>query len=89
MRFKAVYLAVAINLRSKKELLRLWIAQAEGAKFWLQVVTELKNRGVNDIFIVCVEGFKGFPDAIAAVFPHSDDQLRLVHLVRHSLKSEN
>jgi len=85
VRVKAVYLALGVNLRGEKELLGLWIAQTEGAKFWLQVVTELKNRGVNDIFIVCVDGLKGFPDAIATVFPHADVQLCLVHMVRHSL----
>ena len=89
VRVKAVYLALGINLRGEKELLGLWIAQTEGAKFWLQVITELKNRGVNDIFIVCVDGLKGFPDAIAAVFPHADVQLCLVHMVRHSLKFVN
>jgi putative transposase len=89
VRVKAVYLALGINLRGEKELLGLWIAQTEGAKFWLQVVTELKSRGVNDIFIVCVDGLKGFPDAIAAVFPHADVQLCLVHMVRHSLKFVN
>ena len=89
VRVKAVYLALGVNLRGEKELLGLWIAQTEGAKFWLQVVTELKNRGVNDIFIVCVDGLKGFPDAIAAVFPHADVQLCLVHMVRHSLKFVN
>jgi putative transposase len=89
VRAKAVYLALGINLRGEKELLGLWTAQTEGAKFWLQVVTELKNRGVNDIFIVCVDGLKGFPDAIAAVFPHADVQLCLVHMVRHSLKFVN
>ena len=89
VRVKAVYLALGINLRGEKELLGLWIAQTEGAKFWLQVITELKNRGVNDIFIVCVDDLKGFPDAIAAVFPHADVQLCLVHMVRHSLKFVN
>jgi putative transposase len=86
VRVKAVYLALGVNLQGEKELLGLWIAQTEGAKFWLQVVTELKNRGVNDIFVVCVDGLKGFPEAIAAVFPYADVQLCLVHLVRHSLK---
>ncbi|MBE1426973.1 putative transposase [Desulfomicrobium macestii] len=89
VRVKAVYLALGINLQGEKELLGLWIAQTEGAKFWLQVVTELKNRGVNDIFVVCVDGLKGFPEAIAAVFPYADVQLCLVHLVRHSLKFVN
>jgi putative transposase len=63
----------------------LWIAQTEGAKFWLQVVTELKNRGVTDIFIACVDGLKGFPEAIESVFPQTEVQLCIVHLVRHSL----
>ena len=68
-----------------KEVLGLWIAQTEGAKFWLQLVTELKNRGVSDIFIACVDGLKGFPEAIETVFPQTEVQLCIVHLVRHSL----
>jgi putative transposase len=71
VRVKAVYLAVGINLSGEKEVLGLWIAQTEGAKFWLQVVTELRNRGVLDIFIACVDGLKGFPEAIEAVYPSS------------------
>ena len=67
------------------ELLGLWIAETEGAKFWLQVVTELKNRGVADILIACVDGLKGFPEAIEAVFPKTAVQLCIVHRVRHSL----
>ena len=82
---KAVYLALGINLSGEKELLGLWIAQTEGAKFWLQVVTELKNRGVADIFIACVDGLKGFPEAIEAVYPKTAVQLCIVHMVRHSL----
>lgn len=85
VRVKAVYLALGINLAGKKELLGIWIAQTEGAKFWLQVVTELKNRGVQDIFIACVDGLKGFPEAIEAVFPKTAVQLCIVHLVRYSL----
>ena len=85
VRVKAVYLALGINLAGEKELLGLWIAQTEGAKFWLQVVTELKNRGVADIFIACVDGLKGFPEAIEAVFPRTAVQLCIVHLVRYSL----
>ena len=69
VRPKAVYLALGINMAGEKEILGLWIAQTEGAKFWLQVVTELKNRGVQDIFIACVDGLKGFPEAIEAVYP--------------------
>lgn len=85
VRMKAVYLALGINLAGEKELLGIWIAQSEGAKFWLQVVTELKNRGVQDIFIACVDGLKGFPEAIETVFPKTEVQLCIVHLVRHSL----
>jgi putative transposase len=82
---RAVYLAIGIKLDGLKEVLGLWIAQTEGAKFWLQVVTELKNRGVQDIFIACVDGLKGFPEAIESVFPQTEIQLCIVHLVRHSL----
>ena len=85
VRVKAVYLALGLNLSGEKELLGIWIAQTEGAKFWLQVVTELKNRGVQDIFIACVDGLKGFPEAIEAVFPKTAVQLCIVHLVRYSL----
>jgi len=85
VRVKAVYLALGINLAGEKEVLGLWIAQTEGAKFWLQVITELKNRGVQDIFIACVDGLKGFPEAIEAVYPRAAVQLCIVHLVRHSL----
>ncbi len=85
VRAKAVYLALGISMAGEKEILGLWIAQTEGAKFWLQVVTELKNRGVQDIFIACVDGLKGFPDAIEAVYPKTAVQLCLVHMVRHSL----
>lgn len=85
IRNKAIYLAIGVNLSGIKEVLGLWVAQAEGAKFWLQIVTELKNRGVEDIFIACVDGLKGFPEAIETVFPHAQVQLCIVHLVRHSL----
>jgi putative transposase len=82
---KAIYLAIGINLEGMKEVLGLWIAQSEGAKFWLSVVTELKNRGVEDIFIACVDGLKGLPEAIETVFPKTEVQLCIVHLVRQSL----
>jgi putative transposase len=85
IRNKAIYLAIGINLAGTKEVLGLWVAQTEGAKFWLQIVTELKNRGVSDIFIACVDGLKGFPEAIETVFPEAQVQLCIVHLVRHSL----
>lgn len=82
---KAVYLAIAVTFTGVKEVLGMWKAETEGAKFWLQVVTELKNRGVKDIFIACVDGLKGFPEAIEAVFPSTQVQLCIVHMVRHSL----
>lgn len=85
VRVKAVYLALGVNLNGDKELLGLWVEQTEGAKFWLRVVTELKNRGVQDIFIACVDGLKGFPEAIEAVFPKAAVQLCIVHMVRYSL----
>jgi putative transposase len=85
VRIKAAYLVLGVNLQGEKELLGIWIAQTEGVKFWLQVVTELKNRGVQDIFIACVDGLKGFPEAINAVFPKTAVQLCIVHLVRNSL----
>lgn len=85
VRNKAIYVAIGVGLDGLKEVLGLWIAQTEGAKFWLSVVTELKNRGVNDIFIACVDGLKGFPEAIESVFPKTEVQLCIVHLVRHSL----
>ena len=85
VRVKAAYLALGIKLDGEKELLGIWVAHTEGAKFWLQVVTELKNRGVQDIFIACVDGLKGFPEAIETVFPKTAVQLCLVHMVRHSL----
>jgi putative transposase len=85
VRNKAIYVAIGVGLDGLKEVLGLWIAQTEGAKFWLSVVTELKNRGVGDIFIACVDGLKGFPEAIESVFPRAEVQLCIVHLVRHSL----
>lgn len=83
---KAVYLAIGITLDGVKEVLGMWVAETEGAKFWLQVVTELKNRGVQDIFIACVDGLKGFPEAIETVFPKAQVQLCIVHMVRNSLR---
>ena len=85
VRVKAVYLAIGVTMAGEKEVLGLWLSQTEGAKFWLQVVTELRNRGVQDIFIACVDGLKGFPEAIEAVFPQTTVQLCIVHMVRHSL----
>lgn len=85
VRVKAVYLAIGVTMTGEKEVLGLWLAQTEGAKFWLQVVTELRNRGVQDIFIACVDGLKGFPEAIEAVFPRAAVQLCVVHMVSRSL----
>jgi putative transposase len=86
IRNKSVFLALAVNMEGQKELLGMWIAQNEGAKFWLSVVTELKNRGVEDIYIACVDGLKGFPEAINSVFPAAQVQLCIVHQIRNSLK---
>lgn len=83
---KAVYVALGVNVHGQKELLGLWISENEGAKFWLSVLTELKNRGVKDVFVACVDGLTGFPDAIGAVFPQTQVQLCIVHMVRNSLK---
>jgi putative transposase len=82
----AVYVALALNSEGHKELLGLWVGEAEGAKFWLGVLTELKNRGVEDFLIAAVDGLKGFPDAIAAVYPQTQVQLCIVHMVRNSLR---
>lgn len=83
---KAVFLALGINTEGQKELLGMWLAENEGAKFWLSVLTELKNRGLQDILIACVDGLKGFPDAINSVFPQTHIQLCIIHMVRNSLK---
>lgn len=83
---QAVYLALGVNMEGEKELLGLWIAQTEGAKFWLGVLNELKNRGVDDLFIACIDGLTGFPEAVEAAFPHTQVQLCIVHMVRNSLR---
>jgi transposase-like protein len=83
---KAIYLALGINLEGEKELLGLWVAPTEGSKFWLTVFNELKTRGVCDCFIACVDGLKGLPEAIEAVFPRTQVQLCIVHKLRNSLK---
>ena len=82
---RAIYLAIGVNTEGQKEVLGLWTAPTEGAKFWLSVVTELKNRGVEDILMACVEGLKGFPEVIEAVYPACAVQLCIVHMVRNSL----
>lgn len=82
---KAVYLVLGINLHGHKELLGIGISENEGAKFWLSVLTELNNRGVQDVMVACIDGLKGFPEAISAVFPKTQIQLCIVHRVRNSL----
>jgi len=83
---KAIYLALGGNMEGHKELLGMWISENEGAKFWLNVLTELQNRGVKDVLIACVDGLKGFPDAISSVYPATQIQLCIVHMVRNSMK---
>jgi putative transposase len=83
---RAVYVALGVTREGQKEVLGLWSSANEGAKFWLQVLTELKNRGLQDIFIACVDGLKGFPQAIETVYPQTTVQLCIVHLVRGSLQ---
>jgi putative transposase len=83
---KAVYLAIGIDLDGNKDVLGIWLEQNEGAKFWLKILDELKTRGVEDIFVACVDGLKGFPEAIETVFPKTDIQLCIVHMVRNSLR---
>jgi putative transposase len=85
VRNRAIYVAIGVNLKGSKEVLGLWTGEAEGAKFWLQVLTDLKNRGVTDIFISCVDGLTGFPKAIETVYPQAQVQLCIVHQVRASL----
>jgi putative transposase len=82
---RAVFVALGVNLDGQKEVLGLWTSATEGAKLWLQILTELRNRGVRDILIACVEGLKGFPEAIQAVYPNAQVQLCIVRLVRNSL----
>jgi putative transposase len=86
---RAVYVALGVTREGRKEVLGLWSSANEGAKFWLQVLTELKNRGLQDIFIACVDGLKGFPQAIETVYPQTTVQLCMVHLVRGSLQYVN
>jgi len=82
---RCVYIAIGVNLEGKKETLGLWSAENEGAKFWLSVLTELQNRGVRDLLIACVDGLKGFPEAIETVFPRTLVQICIVHQIRNSL----
>ena len=83
---KAAYTCLSLNLEGKKDLLGLWVSEAEGANFWLSVLTELKNRGVEDILIACVDGLKGFPEAINTVFPKTEIQICIIHLIRNTLR---
>lgn len=86
---KAIHVALGVNMEGKKEVMGLWIAENEGAKFWMSVVSELKNRGVQDILIACCDGLKGFPEAIKAVFPKTTVQTCIVHMIRNSLRFVN
>ena len=83
---KAAYTCLGITSEGRKEILGIWIGESEGAKFWLSVCSELKNRGIKDIFIACIDGLKGFPEAIKEVFPQTEIQLCVIHLIRHSMK---
>lgn len=86
---RAVYVAIGTGLEGRKDVLGLWTSASEGAKFWMQVLTELRNRGIKDVFLACVDGLKGFPRAIEAVFPRAQVQLCIVHLARASLNYVN
>lgn len=85
VRNKAIHIALGVRADGAKEVLGLWVEQNEGAKFWLRVMNELKNRGVDDIMLAVVDGLKGFPDAITAVFPDATVQTCVVHLLRNSM----
>jgi len=89
VRNKAVYLAIGVSADGRKEVLGIWIEQTEGAKFWMRVMSEIKNRGVNDILIAVIDGLKGFPEAITAVFPQTQIQTCIVHLLRNSMDYAN
>jgi putative transposase len=86
VRNRACYVAIGVNLEGERDVLGLWFQQTEGAKFWLAVLNELKQRGVSDVLVCCVDGLKGFPEAIEAVFPHAWVQTCIVHLIRQSLR---
>jgi transposase-like protein len=82
---KVAYIALGINQFGQKEVLGIWVSETEGAKFWMHVLNDLKNRGVDDILIACVDGLKGFPEAIKAMYPHTDVQVCVVHQIRHTV----
>jgi len=86
VRKRAVYVAVGVTLEGERDCLGLWVEKSEGARFWTSVLTDLRNRGVKDVFFVCTDGLTGFPDAIDAVFPQAVNQTCIVHLVRQSLR---
>ena len=86
VRNKACYIAIGVNLEGERDVLGLWFQSSEGAKFWLSVLNELKQRGIRDVLVCCVDGLKGFPEAIEAVFPQAWVQPCIVHLIRHSLR---
>jgi len=83
---KALYLVLGVTMEGQKDLLGMWMSQSEGARFWLAVFTELQNRGLKDIFIACMDGLTGLPEAVEALYPHTRVQLCMVHMVRNSLK---
>jgi len=83
---RAIYSILGVDIEGKKDLLGLYIAENEGAKFWLSVLTDLKKRGVSELLIACIDGLKGFPEAIEAVFPQTRVQLCIVHQIRNSLR---
>src|SRR5207248_9829398 len=83
---KACYLALGVSMEGERDVLGMWFQDSEGAKFWMQALNDLKQRGVKDILICCVDGLKGFPEAIEAIFPETEVQTCIVHLIRHSLK---
>ncbi len=83
---RAIYNILGVDLGGKKDLIGMYVSESEGAKFWLSVITDLKNRGVEDILIACIDGLKGFPEAIGAVFPLTQIQTCVVHQIRNSLR---
>ncbi|WP_350608623.1 transposase, partial [Pseudoalteromonas sp. MER144-MNA-CIBAN-0113] len=83
---KAIYTVLGVNIEGRKELLGLYISESEGANYWLSVLTDLHNRGVSDILIACVDGLKGFPEAIATIYPDAEVQECVIHQIRNSMK---
>jgi len=83
---KAIYTVLGVNIEGRKELLGLYVSESEGANYWLSVLTDLHNRGVSDILIACVDGLKGFPEAIATIYPDAEVQECVIHQIRNSMK---